>query len=73
MGWGAGVFLYKLTRNPNVTKIFFIYLFFFGGGGGKGRGRVSVRAYEQMFEMALLLFSLRRTPVQNCFEIHAYM
>ena len=37
---GEGIFYYKLTRNPNLTKC--------GGGGEmagvKGRSRVSVRA-----------------------------
>ena len=32
---GVGVFFYKLTRNPNLTKNLF---FFFGGGGGGGGG-----------------------------------
>ena len=41
MGNG-GVFFYKLTKNPNLTKNLF---FFLGGGeGSKVRGRVSVRA-----------------------------
>ena len=30
---GGGVSFYKLTRNPNLTKIFF---FLWGGGGGGG-------------------------------------
>ena len=40
VGWsgGEGVFFYKLTRNPNLTK----YLFLRGSGGGDGG--VSVRA-----------------------------
>ena len=42
---GGGVFFYKLTRNPNLTKKIFFYLLGGGGGaGGKGRGRVSVHA-----------------------------
>ena len=37
--WGGGVFFYKLTRNPNLTKnLFFFFFFFFGGGGGGWRG-----------------------------------
>ena len=30
---GGGVFFYKLTRNPNLTKTYFFF-----GGGDKGRG-----------------------------------
>ena len=37
---GGGVFFYKLTRNPNLTKnlllLFFFFFFFFWGGGGEG-------------------------------------
>ena len=41
---GGGVFFYKLTRNPNLTKslFFFFFFFFFGGrgwGGVEGRGK----------------------------------
>ena len=35
--WGGGVFFYKLTRIPFLTKNFFFSFFFFfltGGGGG---------------------------------------
>ena len=47
---GGGVFFYKLTRNPNLTKTYF-----FLGGGIKGGERVS-DVHEQMFQMAILLF-----------------
>ena len=43
----GGVFFYKLTRNPNLTKNFFLFLCVCmagGGGGSKRRGRVSVHA-----------------------------
>ena len=38
--WGGrGVFFYKLTRNPNLTKKSFFFFFFYAGGGGyKGVG-----------------------------------
>ena len=36
--WVGGVFFYKLTSNPNLTKkvlkSFFFFFFFFRGGGG---------------------------------------
>ena len=37
-GGDVGVFLHKLTRNPNLTKtsFFFFFFFFLGGGGGGG-------------------------------------
>ena len=48
VGRGGGVFFYKLTRNPNLTKnlffSFFFFFFFWGGGGVNGRGKVSVHA-----------------------------
>ena len=41
---GGGVFFYKLTRNPGLTKFIFSFFFFFflggGGGGGGGGGRL---------------------------------
>ena len=43
---GGGVFFYKLTRNPNLTKNFF---FFVGGRGGVKGGGGGVYVHEQMF------------------------
>ena len=34
---GSFFYIYKLTRNPYLTKNLF-FSFFFLGGGGKGRG-----------------------------------
>ena len=60
---GGGIFFYKLTRNPYLTKNLFFSFFIFlggggvggGGGGVNGRGR-SVYMHDQMFQMVLLLF-----------------
>ena len=72
---GGGVyFFYKLTRNPNLT------FFFWGGGGGgggggrrggKGEGEGKCTCMDKCFRWHF--YSSRRTPVQNYFEIHAYM
>ena len=35
-GVGGGVFYYKLTWNPNLTKKSFFFLFLLGWGGGGG-------------------------------------
>ena len=63
-GGGGCVFFYKLTGNPNLTKIFF-----FVGGRGVWEGKCTCmnKCFRWQF------YSLRRTPVQNYFEIHAYM
>ena len=76
----GGVFFYKLTRNPNLTKIsFFFFFFFFGGGGwgergeeaGKGRGEGNCMSMNKCLKRQF--YSSRRTPVQNYFEFLAYM
>ena len=64
-GWG-GVFFYKLTRNPNLTKNLFFF-FFFLGGGGEGKYMCMNKCFKWHF------YSSKRTPVQNYFEIHTYM
>ena len=73
--FGGGVyFFYKLTRNPNLTKKSFFFSFFFLGGGvmgglreGEGKCTCMNKCFKWQF------YSSRRTPVQNYFEIHAYM
>ena len=72
-GGGGGVFFYKLTRNPNLTKknIFFLGR---GRGGGTGWGWMEegkCKCMSKCFKWQF--YSSRRTPVQNYFEIHAYM
>ena len=56
----------------------FIFLFFFffflgggGGGGGRGSGEGKCTCMNKCFKWHL--YSSRRMPVQNYFEIHAYM
>ena len=68
------LFFYKLTRNPYLTKnLFYLFLFYFffwgGGGGGEGGGKCT--CMNKCFKWHF--YSSRRTPVQNYFEIHAYM
>ena len=72
--WVGGVFFYKLTRNPNLTKISFLL----GGGGGergeeagKGRGEGNCMSMNKCLKRQF--YSSRRTPVQNYFEFLAYM
>ena len=59
---GEGIFFYKLTKNPDLT-----FFFFFGGGGGGGKCTYMYKCFKWHFD------SSRRTPVQNYFEIHAYI
>ena len=61
---GGGVFFYKLTRNPNLA--FFFFFFFLGGGRG-GKCTCMNKCFKWHF------YTSRRTPVENYFEIHAYM
>ena len=56
------VFFYKLTKTPYLTK----NLFFCGGGGGDKCTYMN-KCFKWHF------YSSRRTPVQNYFEIHAYI
>ena len=61
---------YKLTRNPYLTKKSFFFFFFLGGGvkrEGEGKCTCMNKCFKWQF------YSSRRTPVQNYFEIHAYM
>ena len=44
---------------------------FFWGGGGKKRGEGKCMCMNKCFKW--YFYSSRRTPVQNYFEIHAYM
>ena len=66
-------YIYKLTRNPYLTKNLFFFFFFFGGGGwvggGKGRGEGKRMCMNKCFKWHF--YSSRRTPVLNYFEIHA--
>ena len=73
----GGVIFLKLTRNPTLTIFcfffFFFFFFFLGGGGGlgKGRGEGKCTCMSKCFKWQF--YFSRRTPVQNHFEIHAYM
>ena len=68
---GGGVFFYKVTRNPYLIIVFWEggvqEGFRGGGGGGKGEGTCMNKCFKWHF------YSSRRTPVQNYFEIHAYI
>ena len=66
---GVGVFFYKLTRNPNLTKN--LFFFFGGGGGGEVGGGGKCTCMNKCFKWHF--YSSRGTPVQNYFEIHSYM
>ena len=78
------VFFYKLTKNPNLTiffSFFFFFFFFFGGGGGGGGlskgmgwgggGGDKCTYMNKCFKW--YFYCSRKTPVQNYFEIHAYI
>ena len=76
---GAGIvisdfFLQRIhfLGGGSFLTIFFSFFFFFlGGGRGKGRGEGKCTCMSKCFKWQFDF--LRRTPVQNHFEIHAYM
>ena len=50
--WGGGVFFYKLTRNPGLTKFIFSFFFFFweGGGGRLREGEGKCKCMNKCFK-----------------------
>ena len=66
----------KLTKNPNLKKLYLFFFFFLGGGGGGvvavwggGGGGGGSERNVQMFQMHF--YSSRNTNVPNYSEIHA--